>query len=57
MKGAAKAVAQDASGGVLGAAEDEGVKVFIVLSIVIFHWRNPRPTHTCRPPRLPFGDK
>ena len=51
MKDAAQDVAED----VLGAAEDGSVKVFILL-IVIFKRRNPRPTHACRPPRLPLGD-
>jgi len=59
VKGAAQDVAQDVTqdvaGGVLGAAEDGTVKVLIVEQ-VIFNRRNPRPTHVCRPPRLPLGD-
>jgi len=56
VKGAAQDVAQDPQEGVLGAAENGSVKVFIVASIVIFQRRNPRPIHACRPPRLPLGD-
>ena len=39
---------------VLGAVEDGGVEVFIVAH-VIFQWRDPRPTHACRPPRFPWA--
>jgi len=49
VKGAAQDVAQDPQEGVLGAAENGSVKVFIVASIVIFQRRNPRPIHACRP--------
>ena len=50
-----KDLAQDVAEDVLGAAEDGSVKVLILL-IVIFKRRNPRPTHACRPQRLPLGD-
>ena len=58
MKDAAQDVAEDVTkdvaGDVLGAAEDGGVRVFIVAR-VIFQRRSPRPTHACRP-TLPLGD-
>jgi len=47
-------VTQDVAEDVLGAAEDGSVKVFI-MARVIFQRRNPRPTHACRPPRMPLG--
>jgi len=46
-----KNVAED----VRGAAEDGGMKVFI-LPVVIFQRRNSRPTHACRNQRLPLGE-
>ena len=49
-------MAQDVAGDVLGAAKDGNVKVFIVVSIVVFQRRNPRLTHARRPPRLILGD-
>ena len=48
-------LAQDVAEGVLGAAEDGGVKV-LIFSIEIFQRQNPSSTHACRPPRLPLGD-
>ena len=50
-----KDLAQDVAEDVLGAAKDRGVKV-LILPIIIFQRRNPRPTHVCRAPRLPSGD-
>ena len=44
----AKGVAKDVAEGVLGAAEDGGMKVFIVAR-AIFQRRDPRPTQACRP--------
>ena len=41
--------AQDLAEGLSGAAENCSVKV-LILSIVIFQRRNPRPTHAFRPP-------
>jgi len=52
---AAQDVAQAVAGGNFGAAEDGSVKV-LVLCIVIFQRRNPRPTHALRPKRLLLGD-
>ena len=46
---------QDAVEGVLGAAEDGGMKA-VIAARAIFQRRNPRPTHAYRPPRLPLGD-
>jgi len=40
--------------GVLGAAEDGSVKVFIAAR-VIFQRRNPCPTHAYRPPHCPWA--
>ena len=48
-------VAQDVAEDVSGAEDDGSVKV-LISPIVIFQRRNPRPTHACRPPRLPLGD-
>ena len=45
----AQDVAQDVEEGVLGAAEDGGVKM-LIFPIVIFQRRDPRPTHAYRPP-------
>ena len=51
----AQDAAQDATQGVLDAAEDGGVAVFIVAR-VIFQRRNPRPTRaSCRPPFFPWA--
>ena len=54
VKDAAEDVAEDvtldAAGDVFGAAKDGSVKV-LILTRVILQWRNPRPTHACRPPR------
>ena len=47
---------QDVVEGVLGAAEDGGVKV-LILPIVIFQRRNPRPADACRPPRCPWATR
>ena len=46
----AKDVTQDVAEDALGAAEDGGVKLFIMARF-IFQQRNPRPTYACRPPR------
>ena len=54
MKDAAQDVVQDVAEDMLGAAEDGGVKVFI-MARAIFQRRNPGLTHACRPPRLPLG--
>ena len=51
MKDAAKDAAEDVAGDVLGAAEDGSVEV--LMSIAIFQWWNPRPTHACRPHACP----
>ena len=48
----AQDVAKDVAKDVLGAAEDGGMKVFIVAR-AIFQRRKLRPTHACRPPRCP----
>jgi len=48
-------VAKDVAEDELDAVKDGGVKVFIVVSIVIFQRRNPRPTHACLPPTLALG--
>ena len=53
MNDVAQAVVQDVAEDVFGAAEDRGVKVLIVVSIAIFHRRNPRLANACRPPRCP----
>ena len=44
-----KDLVQDVAEGVLGAAEDGGVKVFIVARVIF-------QRYACRPPRLPLGD-
>ena len=49
----AQDVAQGVAEDVLGAAEDGRVKVLIMVPIVVFQWRNPRPTHAFHPPRCP----
>ena len=51
VKDAAKDAAEDVAGDVLGAAEDGSVEV--LMSIAIFQWWNPRPTHACRPHACP----
>ena len=51
----ARDVAQGVAQDLLGAAEDGSVKV-LILPILIFQRRNPRPTHACRPPCLPLVD-
>jgi len=51
----AEGVAQDVAAGVLVAAEDGSVKVFIVAR-AIFQRRNPRLTHTNAPPPRCLSD-
>jgi len=48
-------VVRDVARGVSDAAKEGSAKA-LILPIVIFQRRNPRPTHACRPPRLPLGD-
>ena len=49
MEALAEDVTQEVAEDVLGAAEDESVKVFI-FSTIFFQRRNLRRTHACRPP-------
>jgi len=52
----AQDLAQDVAQDMSGAAEDGGVKAFI-LPIAIFQRWNPRPTYACRPPRCPWATR
>ena len=54
-QGAVQDVVRDVARGVSDAAKEGSAKA-LILPIVIFQRRNPRPTHACRPPRLPLGD-
>jgi len=56
VQGVAEGVTLGAAEDVLGAAEDESVKVLIVAR-AIFQRRNPRPTHAFRPPRCPWATR